>query len=311
MNTKPHLLKAFKDDIVKNKTLFFMILPAVLYFFIFSYIPMGGAVVAFKNYNYVDGIFGSPWVGLKNFKFLFFGNKIYKIAFNTVAYNTAFIIVNQSLQIMFSIFLAEIGSRYFKKIAQSVMFLPHFISWVVVGSMMYNLLNYEFGAVNTFLESIGIAPLNFYVNASVWKYIIVFANAWKGVGYGTVIYLAAIMGIDQEIYESADIDGANKLQKTIHITIPCIIPQIVILVLLRIGNIFRGNFEMFYQVTGNNPLLYSSTDVIDTFVVRSLLQVQDIGMSSAAGLAQSVVSFFILIAANSLVRRYQENYALF
>jgi len=311
MNKKTHLLKSFKDDIVKNKTLFFMILPAVVYFLIFCYLPMAGAVVAFKSYNYIDGIFGSPWVGLKNFKFLIQGNKIYRIAFNTVAYNTVFIIVNQSLQLMFSVFLAELGSRYFKKIAQSVMILPHFISWVVVGGIIYNMLNYEFGAVNTFLKSIGMPPFNFHTNVGIWKYIIVFTNAWKGVGYGTVIYLAAIMGIDQELYESADIDGATKLQKTLHITIPCIVPQIVILILMRIGNIFRGDFEMFYQVTGNNPLLYNATDVIDTFDVRSLLHINDIGMSSAAGLAQSVVSFFVLIAANSLVRRYQENYALF
>ncbi|AUS96047.1 sugar ABC transporter permease [Clostridium thermosuccinogenes] len=301
----------FFMNLAKNKTLLFMLMPAVIYYFIFSYIPMIGSVVAFKRYNYTDGLFGSPWTGFDNFKFLFANGKIFKVALNTIAYNIAFIIVNQILQIASAIFLSEINSKSFKKVSQSVMFFPYFISWVIVGGFMYNFFNYDFGSLNTLLKSIGFKPVDIYSNAGIWKYIIIAINAWKNVGYGTVVYLASITGIDKELYESAEIDGAGKFAKTFFITLPLMVPQIVILILLSIGNIFRGDFDMFYQVTGNNPLLYDSTDVIDTFVVRSLLQIQDIGMSSAAGLAQSIVCFVILIVANTLVRKYQENYALF
>jgi putative aldouronate transport system permease protein len=312
MSEKRELRKnSFFMYIIKNKTLLLMIMPAVLYYFVFAYLPMAGSVLAFKKFNYVGGIFGSPWAGLDNFKFLMANGKIFSVVFNTIAYNAAFIIVNQTLQIASAIFLAEIGGKLFKKVTQSAMFLPYFISWVIVGGFMYNMLNYEFGSLNTLLKSLGSEPVDVYSNVGAWKYIIVAINAWKWVGYGSVIYLASIMGIDKELYEAADIDGAGKFGKIFSITLPLMIPQIVILILLNIGNIFRGDFNMFYQVTANNPLLYKSTDVIDTFVVRSLLQLQDVGMASAAGLAQSVVSLVILVTANTLVRRYQKNYALF
>jgi putative aldouronate transport system permease protein len=294
-----------------NRILMLMILPAAVYYFIFSYLPMAGSILAFKKFNYVDGIFGSPWAGFTNFKFLFLDNKIFTVVFNTLAYNTVFMIVNTVLEISFAIFLVEIGSKYYRKLAQSIMFLPYFISWVIVGAFLYNLFNYKFGSLNTFLTSLGFAPLDVYSKAGLWKYIIVTVNAWKWVGYGTIIYLAAILGIDIALYESAKLDGANKFKIIRYITLPLIIPQLMILLLFSIGSIFRGDFQMFYQVTGNNPLLYGSTDVIDTFVVRAMIQIQDVGMSSAAGLAQSVVCFFILIASNYLVRKYRQDYALF
>ena len=295
----------------RNLVLYFMIAPAVIYFFIFAYIPMAGGVLAFKSFNYVDGIFGSPWAGLRNFQFLLAGGKIFKVAFNTVAYNTVFIIVGQLIQITAAIFLTEIGSKYFRKISQSVIFLPYFISWVIVGGFIYNLFNFEFGSLNTILRALGQQPIDMYSNIGAWKYVLVGVNAWKWAGYGSVIYLAAIMGIDREVYEAASIDGAGKFRKIFSVTIPLIIPQIVTLTLLNVGRIFRGDFDMFYQVTANNPLLYDSTDVIDTFVVRSLLQIQDVGMASAAGLVQSLISFFILLAVNSMVRKYEKGYALF
>jgi len=199
---------------------------------------MAGSVLAFKRFNYTGGVFGSPWTGFDNFKFLMNNGKIFSVVFNTIAYNTVFIIVNQTLQIFSAICLAEIGRRYFKKITQSAMFLPYFISWVIVGGFLYNFLNYEFGSLNTLLKSLGAQPLDIYSNVGAWKYIIVGINAWKWVGYGTIIYLAAIMGIDKELYEAADIDGASKFRKISHITLPLIVPQIIILILLSIGNIF-------------------------------------------------------------------------
>lgn len=295
----------------RNRVLFLMLLPAVVYFIIFAYIPMTGMVLAFKNYNYIDGIYKSPWNGFKNFKFLFNGGKIFQVAINTFAYNIVFIAVNQTLQVVTAILLTEIGSKRFRKLSQSAIFLPYFISWVIVGGFIYNLFNYEYGSVNNFLQALGKAPVDMYSNVGAWKYILVLVNAWKWVGYGSVIYLAAITGIDKEIYEAAAIEGAGKFRQIFSITLPLIVPQIVTLVLLDVGRIFKGDFQMFYQVTGNNPLLYETTDVIDTFVVRSLLQLQDVGMSSAAGLMQSVINFVILVTVNAVVKHFESDYALF
>lgn len=295
----------------RNRVLFLMLLPAVVYFIIFAYIPMTGMVLAFKNYNYIDGIYKSPWNGFKNFKFLFNGGKIFQVAINTFAYNIVFIAVNQTLQVVTAILLTEIGSKRFRKLSQSAIFLPYFISWVIVGGFIYNLFNYEYGSVNNFLQTLGKAPVDMYSNVGAWKYILVLVNAWKWVGYGSVIYLAAITGIDKEIYEAAAIEGAGKFRQIFSITLPLIVPQIVTLVLLDVGRIFKGDFQMFYQVTGNNPLLYETTDVIDTFVVRSLLQLQDVGMSSAAGLMQSVINFVILVSVNAVVKHFESDYALF
>jgi hypothetical protein len=294
-----------------NLTLYLMILPAVIYYLIFAYLPMGGTVLAFKQFNYADGILASPWSGFKNFEFLFSGGKIFKVAFNTIAYNAVFIVVNLILQVGVAILLTEIKSKFFKKASQSIIFLPYFISWVIVGGFLYNLFNYEYGSLNTMLKAVGATPVDMYNNVGVWKYVLVVANAWKWVGYGSVIYLAAITGLDSEMYEAAAIDGAGRVRKIFSITLPLITPQIIIMTLLNVGRIFRGDFDMFYQVTANNPLLYDSTDVIDTYVVRSLLQIQDVGMTSAAGLIQSLISLVILLGVNSLVKRFQKDYALF
>lgn len=303
--------EGFIDELQKNKIKFIMIMPAVIYFFIMCYWPMAGIVLAFKRYTYSGGIFGSPWIGFENFKFFFLSGQAFNVTKNTILYNIAFILINNTLQITCAIILSQLTGKYFKKITQSIMFLPYFISWVVVGAFVYNLFNYEFGVINTFLKSMGILPIDVYSNASVWKYILVATSAWKWVGYGTVLYLAAIMNIDQAMFEAADIDGANILQKIRHITIPSITPTIIILFLISIGNIMKGDFQMFYQVVGNNAMVLDSTDVIDTFVVRSLMQTQEFGMTAAAGLYQSVFSFFIIMLANYVIKRINSEYALF
>ncbi len=303
--------KSLFYNIYNNRSLIVMVLPAVLFFLIFSYLPMAGMVIAFKKFNYTDGIFGSPWSGFENFKFFFIGGKAYKVIFNTMAYNFTFIIAGVIVQVSTAIFLSEVGSRIFKKVTQTMMFLPYFLSWVVVGAFIYNIFNYEFGFLNTILKSIGMNPVNVYEETWIWKFILVVFNIWKWTGYGSLIYLAAIMGIENELFEAADIDGASKFKKIKYITIPMLVPQMVILFLMGIGTIFRGDFSMFYQVTGNNPLLYDSTDVIDTFVFRTLLQLQDFGMASAAGVLQSVLCFFMLLFTNTLVRKINPDYALF
>ncbi|KQB77766.1 sugar ABC transporter permease (plasmid) [Clostridium butyricum] len=295
----------------RNKVLILMLLPAILYFLIFSYIPMGGTILAFKNYNFRDGIFGSPWVGLDNFKYFFISGQAWIVTRNTILYNVAFITVNTILQMGLAILISEIGGKYFKKLTQTAMFLPYFISWVVVGIIAYNMLNLENGTINSMIAKIGGEKFNFYGSTFVWPFIMIFVSAWKNVGYGTVLYLAAIMGIDTETYEAAKIDGANIFQRIFKVTIPSLIPTMIILTLLAIGNIFRGDFQMFYQIIGNNGPLFNATDVIDTFTFRSLIQSGEVGMSAASCLYQSVFCFITIMISNFLVKKYDKDYSLF
>jgi putative aldouronate transport system permease protein len=303
--------KGFLYRLRANKSLLLMIAPATLFFLLFNYIPMAGIILAFKQYRYDLGIFGSPWVGFDNFRFFFLTGDAFNVTRNTFLYNAAFIIVNNILQIMIAILIVELSSKWFRKIAQTVMFLPYFISWVVVGAVAYNLFNYEHGTINTMLKTIGMESLDIYNTASYWKYILVFFSAWKAVGYGAVFYMAAIMSIDRESYEAADIDGANVFQRIWHITLPSLRPTIIILVLLAIGNIFRGDFGLFYQLVGNNGMLFQATDVIDTYVYRSLLINNEIGMSAAIGFYQSVLCFVTILLMNYLVRKTDKDSALF
>ena len=298
-------------DLRENWVKWLMILPAAIVVILVCYIPMGGIVLAIKEYNYHDGIFGSPWVWFKNFTYFFQSGKAFSVTRNTILYNLAFLLVNTVLQITCAILLSELTGKWFKRITQSVMFFPYFISWVVVGAFVYNMFNFEFGAVNTFLKSIGLEPIDVYSNKGVWPFILIGVSAFKNVGYGTVMYLASISNIDASLYEAADLDGATMWQKIRYITLPGIRPTIIILFLLAIGTIMKGDFQMFWQVTGNNPMVLEVTDVIDTYVTRSLLQLQEFGMTSAAGLYQSVFSFLLVLLANKLVKKADPDYALF
>jgi putative aldouronate transport system permease protein len=288
-----------------------MLFPAVLYYFIFSYIPMAGAVLAFKELDFSLGIFGSKWRGFKNFEYFFTSGKAFLVTFNTVMYNIAFISIGTVINLTIAIILSEMSGRIFKKTAQTMLLMPYFISWVVVSAILYNILNYEFGQLNTALKSFGMEPVDVYTEPKYWRYIFVILNTWKSMGYGSIVYLAAIMGIDREIYEAAEIDGGSVFQQIWYITLPSLKPTIVILLLLNIGHIFRGNFDMFYQTIQNNGTLFDATDVIDTFVFRSLIYAHEFGMSAAVGLYQSVLCFLILNLVNSLVRRVDPDYKLF
>jgi len=304
-------LRRFRDDLARYKVLLLMLVPAVLFYLIFAYLPMAGIVIAFKRYDYAGGIFGSAWNGLDNFRFFFESGDAWRVTRNTALYNIAFIVVNNLLQIFAAILLFEVGGKWFKKLTQSVLFLPYFISWVVVGAIAYNLLNYDIGTVNALLRGLGLEPIDIYNTPSYWPFILIAVSAWKTLGYGTVMYLAAIAGIDTEMYEAAEIDGANIFQRVMKVTIPNLYPTVIILVLLAVGNIFRGDFGMFYNMIGNNGLLFSSTDVIDTYVFRSLITSNDIGMSAAAGVFQSVLGFATIMLVNYAVRRYDRDRALF
>ncbi|TYP76851.1 ABC transporter permease [Paenibacillus methanolicus] len=304
-------MKRIAHDLRKNRTMYVMMLPAFVFFLVFSYFPMAGMIVAFKSYTYTDGIFGSPWAGFENFEFFFQSGKAWLVTKNTIVYNVVFMIVNNVLEITIAVILFELAGKVFKKILQSVIFLPYFISWVVAGAIVYNFLNYEFGSINTLLKSLGFPPVNFYNTPGLWPYILVFFSAWKAVGYGTVIYLASIAGIDTEMYEAAKIDGANVLQRIFYITLPSIVPTMIVLLLLKVSQIARGDFGLFYQLIGNNGLLYDKTDIIDTFSFRSLLDMQEFGMAAAVGLYQSVLCFLIILMTNEAVKRVNKESSLF
>ena len=267
--------------------------------------------MAFKRFNYADGIFGSPWVGLDNFRFFFESGKAFTVTRNTALYNLAFILINTVLEIAFAIILSEMAGKWLKKITQSIIFLPYFISWVIVGSIAYSLLSYETGTLNGILRAMGVDPINFYGEAGWWPLIIVAFSAWKGVGYGVVVYLASILGVDGSLHEAAAIEGANIFQRIRYITIPSITPTVITLTLLALGKIFRGNLDLFYQLVGQNGTLFDKTDVIDTYVFRMTIAATDVGQTVAIGFYQSVLCFITIIIANWIVKKKDENYSLF
>lgn len=303
--------KGFLKKLYKYRIFLLMLSPAVIYTLIFAYYPMTGIVLAFKKYSYAGGIWGSPWNGLENFKFFFKSGQAGLVTRNTVLYNLLFIAINMITQIAVAIFLTEVRNKHFRKISQSIMFLPYFISWVIVGVMAFNIFSSDYGFMNRLITFFGEKKISFYTKPEVWPFILVFFNVWKNIGYGSVMYLAAIMGIDTSIYEAAAIDGANVFQRIFKVTIPMIMPTATILLLLSVGGIFKGNFDMFYNLVGNNGLLYNYTDVIDTLTFRALISSNNFGMSAAIGLYQSVLCFITILAVNKLVGLYDKDYTLF
>ncbi|HEX3043449.1 MAG TPA: ABC transporter permease subunit [Bacillota bacterium] len=302
---------SFLHEIKKNKVLYLIFLPVAIYYLVFAYLPMAGIVVAFKEFNYRDGLFFSPWNGLKNFEYLYTSGKLWMVTKTTIIYNVVFLSLYTFFSLLIAILISEIKSKFFKKTTQSFLFLPYFISWVVVSAFVYNFFNYDYGLVNNVLKFFGKNPLNIYSNPTSWYFLLPFLYVWKWVGFGSVLYLAAIMGFDQECYEAADIDGANAFQKIRYITLPLLKPTVIILLLLGVGRILRGEFDMFYNLIGNNGLLFDATDIIDTLVFRALMGIQDFGMASAGGFYQSVLCFVIILVVNAVVKKYDKDYALF
>ncbi|QMV44041.1 ABC transporter permease [Cohnella cholangitidis] len=299
-------------NIVKYRVLLFMLLPPAIVFFINCYIPMFGVFIAFKNINYVDGIMGSPWTGLDNFRFLFATSDAWRVTVNTVAYNISFIVSGLLLSVAVAIAINEVRAKIASRFYQTVMIMPNFLSMVVVSYIVYAFLHPEYGfLVKYVLPLFGHASVNAYMHPQAWPYILWLTKMWHSVGIGSVIYLAAITGISEELYEAAVMDGAGKWQQIIRITIPLLTPVMVILTILNLGGIFRSDFGLFYHVTLDSGALRSTTDVIDTYVYRGLIQLNDLGMSSAANFYQSVVGFFLVIGANSLARKLNRDTALF
>ena len=290
--------------------LYLMMAPGLIYLFINNYMPMAGLVVAFKNYNVVDGIFGSPWAGLSNFTYLF--NDAWTITRNTLLYNIVFIIINLILGIAFAIFICDIRSKACKTIYQSAILLPFLMSIVIVSYITFAFFSGDNGMLNkTILPFFGKEAINWYSESKYWPVILVIVNTWKGVGYGCLIYISSISGIDPSFYEAAELDGASKWKQIRYITLPSIMPSVITLTLLNIGRIFYSDFGLFYQVTQNSGQLYDTTNVIDTYVYRALLQSGNIGMASAAGFYQSIVGFACVLLANVVVRKLSPENEMF
>lgn len=301
----------FFQKVKKYRVLLLMCLPAVLFFLAFSYAPMPGIWVAFVKYNYRDGIFGSKFIGLDNFKFLATSGKLLSLTKNTILYNLAFILFGNFLAVFVAILLNEMRSKWFKKVSQTIMFLPYFISQVLVGILVFNLLNYDTGFVNGILTSLGLERWQPYSDASVWPPILIIVYLWQQTGYNSVVYFAAIMGIDGEMMEAAKVDGANGFQRIRYIILPSLKPTIVILLLFALGGIVKGNFGLFYNIVGTNPILYGTTDIIETYVYRATMTDFNFSTASAVGLYQSVIGFIIVMTVNYIVKKIEPDYSLF
>ena len=299
-----------RDRVTQMKLWSFCIIP-ILLIVLFCYIPMVGIIIAFKDYRYDKGIFGSPWVGFNNFKFFFESNEFFRITWNTLSMNLIFIVVGIACAVLVAVMLFEIRSKLKVKTFHTILITPHFVSWVIVAYVVYGFLNPEYGLVNQFLTSIGMEKIQFYSIPGVWPVILLISFIWKHVGMDSVLYYATLMGIDESLFEAAALDGATEIQKARYITIPSLIPIITLLAIMKIGGIFRADFGLFYQVPRNVGALYETTDVIDTYIFRNLRTLGNIGMSSAVGLLQSVVGFVLVLLTNYLSKKVDPDGGLF
>ena len=288
-------------------SLFMLVVPAFAVLFVFKYLPMGGIVLAFKDYSPLDGIFASPWNGFENFAFFFQSQQIWDVTRNTLLYNLSFIILTPIVSVTFAIMMYEIAKAAYIKLYQTILFLPFFMSWVVVSIMLYALLNTESGILNRLLEGLfGVEAIKWYTRPELWPYIIVFMHLWKSVGYSTVIYFAGLMGIDPTLYEVASIDGASRMQRIFRITLPMLTPLVIIMAILGIGRIFFADFGLFYQLPLQSGPLLPTTDVINYFTYRALVEVRDYGMAAAVGLYQSLMGLVLVVITNYLAGRLSD-----
>lgn len=322
MKTKVQQNKICTDSLKKNKGVIpsimrnwqflLMVVPGTLLALVFSYLPMFGIVVAFKKIDYAKGILGSPWIGMNNFNFLFGYPDLKIIIRNTLGYNVIFIILGAIIPVTLAMLLSQLRNKRMSKVYQTVMMLPNFMSWVVVSYIVFAFLSFRLGIVNTLLlKGMGKAPVDWYSEVKLWPFLLVFLNIWKSFGYNTVVYLAAIAGIDGTLYEAAAIDGATRRQQMWYITLPELSNIVIIMMILAVGRIMSSDFGLFYNVPMEKGALFPVTNVISTFVYRSLKVNGDIGMSSAAGFFQSVIGFILVILTNGIVKKIDESKSLF
>jgi putative aldouronate transport system permease protein len=300
-------LRYFKRSI----PFYIMFLPAFIYFLINNYLPMFGIIMAFKNVSFRDGIINSPWVGLTNFKFLFASADAWLITRNTVLYNVVFLVLGQLLGIFVGICLSEVRNKKAARVYQTLILLPHLMSMVIVSYLANAILNENYGLLNRILVVLGGEAINWYADAAYWPYILTIIRIWASIGFSSVIYLSSIVGINEDYYEAACLDGANKWQQIRHITLPLIKPTTVTLIILGMGQMMRSDFGLFYLVPLNTGALFRTTQTIDTYVYRALMTLGNTGMSAAAGFYQSIVGFLLILGANWLIRKLSRELALF
>lgn len=301
----------FVEEFRRNWLLFVFLIPCAVFFIINNYLPMVGVYFAFTQFNFRDHLFASPFVGFKNFEFLL-RSEIFHLTSNTILYNVVFIVLGNVLQMLFAVFISHVGNRKLRKISQTMIFMPYFVSYVILRVLVFNLFEYEVGLVNNVVTSMGMARIDFYNTPSYWPYLITIFYLWKNIGYGMVVYLATITGISTEYYEAAQIDGANIYQQIWYITVPLLKPTFIILLLYSLGGIMKGQFELFYQLVGNNGTLFNVTDIFDTYVYRiTTTQPLSLGMGTAAGLFQSVFGLVVIMVTNFCIKRRNPEYALF
>lgn len=301
----------FFHELLRNKFMYALALPGMIWFFVFAYLPMGGIVIAFQDFKVVKGITGSKFVGFKNFEFFFRSSDWIKVVSNTLYLNILFIVIGTIAAVAIAIMVTEIGGKTFKKVSQSVMIFPHFLSWTVVAMFMTAFVATDGGFINQFLGIFGMEPITFLSSPQYWPAILVLLKIWHGAGFGSIIYMATIAGINPEIYESASMDGASRWQKIRFITLPLLKPTIILLTILAVGGIFNGDFGLIYAIIGRNPMLYPTTDVIDTYVFRALMDLGDLGMSAAVGFLQSFIGFVLVITVNAVAKKAAPDSAIF
>ena len=318
--------RGFLWEMKHNHSLYLMCVPALLLLLAFAYLPMGGMYMAFTKYNVVDGIFGSPFVGWENFSYFFQGNPYaWNAIGNTLIINFWGLILGTILPVTIAIFMNEVKNGPFKKLSQSAMFFPYFLSWVVVGAILYGFLTANFrvdrrsgeiiltganGVANRLLMGLGAAPVRWYAEPKYWKTIIILLDVWKWAGYNSIIYMAAMAGFDGSLYEAATIDGASRFQQIRYLTVPMLKPNVVILTLMCIGRIFFGDMGMIWGVVGQNPTVLDAVTVIDTYVYTSM-RTMGFGFSTAIGLCQSVMGLILILLANTAAKRFNDGEGLF
>jgi len=309
--SKRRLIDGYPGQLTETMQLYSLCVIPVLLVVIFNYLPIIGIIIAFKDYRFNLGIFGSEWVGFDNFRIMLKTKDFVTITWNTLSLNFIFIVTGTIAAVLLSIILFEVKSRTFTKAIQTLVITPYFLSWVIASYMVFAFLNSEYGILNKILIGIGMKEVNWYSEPNAWPGILTVANIWKNVGMDSVIYYAALMGIENSLFEAAQVDGASKFRQAKSIIIPSIMPLIVIMTILKIGNIFRADFGMFYQLTRNVGVLYSKTDVIDTYIFRTMRVLGDMGLSSAVGLMQSVIGLVLVICTNYASKKIDKDFGLF
>lgn len=312
LSLKPNTIPQERNDnlwknVKKNYLFYLLVLPGLAYITVFKILPIFGLVLAFKLYIPWYGFFKSEWIGLANFIDIFTSEDFYLKLKNTLIINSYKLVFGFPAPVVLALLINEIRKSWFKKIAQTVSYFPYFISWIIISGILYNFLNYEYGIVNQVLEGMGLPPVAWYQEPKYWRAIVVLTWIWKSIGYNTVIYLAAIVGIDQQLYEASIVDGANRFRQLIHITIPGIVPAITVMFLLSIGGMISGDFAQIQTFMGNNGALYSSIDIIETYLYRILSgQIDLISYGIAMGMIQSIIAFALLCASNFLAKKYSD-----